>query len=469
MNARQKASYWKIFCRLILLWTIGEFALTGSKAQTSAEDVPAFKDDTNCTINCSGMEPFQEYVDANNWAAFRQMHSSEREAVRSEMVRRVLDKNYPRRLRNLAAGVLVSFNDDSGRRYFQDAIATSNPEALRDCFWELGYVGRFGWFQTNRPDMSWAEDLMIGALTNRMNLSRNAAYARGPMIKFDADELEVRELAVEDGCFAEILATMKSVKAMTVMPAMIKENPPFTYYLIGVMGKFGDTNVAPLIMDRLRSGDEINFKHAVWAAIDLKLDAAVPILLEHLGLRGKDSKLETYAINGLERLANKSAIPTLQAKLHFLDVVDQDKIRLLVLKLSGGDQVPSLLEMLRDQKFTQRAEIILRLEVLKDDRAVRDLAAVMKTDKESVMRSLAIRALGRTGTRNACSNLVEGLAVNYQNLVAWKIERERDFNQEFLGEIAQQLKTVTGQDFGTNAVEWSKWLEKHEIPAKQEK
>jgi hypothetical protein len=47
-----------------------------------------------------------------------------------------------------------------------------------------------------------------------MKLSRSAAYARGPMMRFDPDEMEARELAVEDGYFAEILATMKSAKAM---------------------------------------------------------------------------------------------------------------------------------------------------------------------------------------------------------------------------------------------------------------
>lgn len=133
-------------------------------------------------------------------------------------------------------------------------------------------------------------------------------------------------------------------------------------------------------------------------------------------------------------------------------------MQLLILKLQSEDPVPELLKLLRDPKFLARSKIVFRLEELKDNRAVNDLTTVLCTDPEAPMRAFAMSALASIRTSDAIEGLVKGLEANYDNVEKRKISRSHDYKKEYQQRILEELKEITGKDFGTNTKEWRKWL-----------
>ena len=415
---------------------------------SKAASVPEFVDDTQRFVAASMHEPLQEYVWANNFKALDTAFKLDRETVRLEMMRRASDESYPRRLRNLAAAVLMVRNDDAGRNYFKQQFQTLAVENV-DVYWIVGWYGRFGNRNTGEyPDMKWAEDLMIAALQDKRKLSQNEVY-RG---NYGRDALvEVRGIAIEIGHFQTILAKMKSEKALPVMLSLVDENhPSYADRIIRELGKFGDRSVEPLILKILNSRD-VRFGAAVTAAVDLKMKSVVPILLQRLH---RDDN--TYY--GLNELADAGILPVLRQKLPSLKSYERANAQLLILKLQREDPVPALLAFLRDQNFLLRSDVVFRLEELKDPRAVKDLTDVLCKDKESPMRTFALRALGAIRTNDALEGLVKGLDADYTNIIRRKVSNDHDFKKEFQNEILEELKQITGKDFGTDSSQWRQWL-----------
>jgi HEAT repeat protein len=368
------------------------------------------------------------------------------------MARRVEDETYPRRLRNLAAAVLLARNDDVGREYFRQQLEPLTVESV-DALWLVGYVGVYGGNRDSElPDMSWAEELMIAALQNKGTLSRDA-ICRCNYIEQEK-LVEVRELAVRMGSFPKILSNLKSKKALPVLIALVEENPPYiARSAITELGKFEDRSVEPLILRILRTHDD-RFDETVTAASDLKMRSAFSIILEHLDLNDKNGGI-AY---GLNALADSGDVPVLRTKLKTLKSYRRAEMQLLILKLQPEDPVPELLKLLRDRKFLARSDVVFRLEELKDNRAVKDLINVLCTDPDAPMRTFAMRALGTIRTSDAIEGLIMGLKANYNNVEKRKISQSHDYKKEYQQRILEELKEITGKDFGTNTKEWRKWL-----------
>lgn len=411
--------------------------------------VPEFVENTRPFLNSSRQEPIQQYLWVNNYKALETIFQKDREAVRLEMSRRVQDESYPRRLRNLAAVVLVVRNDEVGRNYFRGHLQEIDA-GIVDAYWILGWYAQYGTRETEEyPDMSWAEDLMIEALQDKRMLSRDE-ICRCHMIE-EQKLVEVRELAASVGKFPAVLARMKSSKGLHVILSVIKENPPFASDFVDVLGKYGDKSVEPLILQILSKHDD-RFASAIQAAVDLKMKSAVPILLKHV------NDEEGSSFYGLDNLADASILPTLRRKLPTLNSDQKADARMLIIKLQAGDQVPDLLALLRDPRFLHRMDVIFRLEELKDKRAVSDLTNVLCRDDEDSMRIFALRALATIGGAEAIEGLIKGLDADYYNVKGFKRSPEHNFKAEIQGEIVDKLKKLTSQDFGTDSQKWRKWL-----------
>lgn len=427
-------------------------ALEKQEMQAQAQDqttVPEFVENTRPFMNSSRTEPLQQYILVNNHEALDTTFRLDREAVKLEMRRRVGDESYPRRLRNLAAAVLVVRNDEVGRNYFRERLQIIDT-GIVDVYWILGSYAQYGTRETREyPDMSWAEDLMIEALQDKRTLSRDE-ICRCNMIE-EQKLVEVRELATEVGYFHAVLATMKSSKSLPVILSVIKENPSFASYFVYVLGKFGDESLKPLVLQILRRHDH-RFASAVQAAVDLKMKSAVPILLEHLN----DELSSSFF--GLDSLADASILPTLKRKLPTLNPDNKADARMLIIKLQGGDEVPALLALLRDARFPNRMDVIFRLEELKDQRAVSDLTDVLCRDADESMRIFALRALASIGGAGAIEGLIKGLDADYHNVKGFKRSLDYDFKARIQGEIVEKLKKLTSQDLGTDSQKWRKWL-----------
>jgi hypothetical protein len=412
-------------------------------------DIPAFVDNTTDRgINAPPFEHLQEIVWKNNIPALHKIAQLDREAVRKEMIRRVNDEQYPMRLRNLAAAILLVRNDDTGRKHLRQKIEPLTVEGV-GALWLIGYFAVYGSMGQveEYPDMEWAEDLMIDAIKNRTTLSRDA-ICRCNYIQ-DHKTVEVRELAVREGNFAEILAKMKSRKAFPVLLALIEENHPFIApTAIEHIGKFEDKSLEPLILGILEKYDD-RFDSAVISAISLKMHSAVPYILDHPRINSG------VGYSGLEYLAEASDLPRLREKLNTLEPYKRDDFRLLILKLEGGDPVPQLLSMLRDHKFQQRWDVVRWLSTLKDERAVKDLGVVLKSDPGDSIRLNTIWALRSIASPSAVEALISALGADFTN-VRWT---KSDMTpQKFRKEIADSLKEMTGQDFGQDRKAWKTWF-----------
>lgn len=314
MNIKRGITNFLFFGTLLILVELfpsAQIAQVDKESHTvAAVKVPVFVDDTEQHgINAPPNDLLQRNVWQNNFRALQETFELDRNAVRLEMIRRVQDENYPRRLRSLAAFVLVTRNDDVGRDYFRQQIDPLTVEGV-DTLWLMGYFGVYD--GARGADMAWAEDLMITALQDKRTLSRDA-ICRCNYVE-EQKRVEIRELAVEKGNFPQILSKLKSKKALPVMLALVEENPPYyAQNVVAELGKFEDKSVEPVILQILKSHDS-RFREAVIAAVDLKMRSAFPVILEHLDHNDEDGGTEY----GLNALADAGDLPILRQKLKTL-------------------------------------------------------------------------------------------------------------------------------------------------------
>lgn len=438
-------TYAVLVCHLSNTYAQQKVDETGERASSAI--VPEFVDDVRRIPAASLLEPVQLYVCANNSEALRSIFKLDAEMVRREMVRRVSDESYPRRLRNLAAAVVMLRNDAVGRDYFKRQVETLGIHMV-DVYYLIGWYGLFGNRETSEhPDMQWAEELMIAALQDKRTLVRDDVYVAKSLSEPILEE--VREVAVTVGMFPELLGKMKSKEALPVILSLIHENR-YAKDVIRPLGKFGDKRVEPVIMEILQKHDDC-YGSAIVAAIDLQMQSALPVLLRHL------DDPNTYY--GLNKLADASILPVLKRALPDLTSYAKADAQLLILKLQSEDPMPELLTLLRDTNFLGRSDVVHRLKELKDNRAVKDLTHVLCNDVADYMRTFSLRALASIRTADAVEGLIEGLSADYTYVERMKDTRSaEDYRRDFQAEIVNVLKDITKKDFGTNTKQWKKWL-----------
>jgi HEAT repeat protein len=88
------------------------------------------------------------------------------------------------------------------------------------------------------------------------------------------------------------------------------------------------------------------------------------------------------------------------------------------------------------------ARLTIRLRQLADDR-----------DSPLAVRQLALRTLGRRGSKEAASILIDHL---------------QDDNELLRRAAAESLKDLSGQNFGTNAARWRSWWQRHQHLSKEQ-
>jgi HEAT repeat protein len=415
--------------------------------------LPEFADDPVYGVNEDIMAPRQKLIFYRNYDAIKEILKYDPAAVREEMGRR-LEASQPMSLRLLAAAVLVLKNDDLGKQFF--LAHAKNLDDLGDLYVTLKSLAWSSeWLTGSAADLSWAEDLMIDALQNRTQLDRKNAMHVPQNIHWSEAKVEVRELAVTYGEFADLLARMRSEKGLPVIISLIKEYP---YYrlntAIGYLGRYKDERVGPLLLNILKryedSKHKDSYRFAASAAAEMGLKSAVPILLQHLD--------DEDSYEGLRVLADASAIPKIKAALPRLKSYALAEAELTVIYLQGGDLVPPLLQLLKRRAYLRRNDVIMRLEQLHDPRSAAAVSELLCHDPDWFVRWGSIRVLAAVKTKEAIAGLVNGLDCDYSKLNRGKTARDHDYNREYRDEIAAALKQITGRDFGTDKKQWMIWL-----------
>ncbi len=414
-------------------------------------NLPAFVDEPEYGTNEDIAAPRQQRIFNRNFNAMEEILKYDPARVRQEMLKR-LSADQPMSLRLIAASVLVLKNDDHGRQFF---IAQSKiPQGLGNVYVTFN---RLVWsakpLTGSETDLAWAEDLMIEALQNRTQVSRQVALPFPEFMRSDERMMEIRELAIRYGEFADHVAKMRSEKGLPVILSLLREKLPYRVKTcILYLGRYKDEQVGPVVLGILSSyEDEHTYSFAVRAASDLGLKAAVPILLRHL------SDEASYA--GLRSLADASAIPAIKAALPRLKSYARAEAELTLIHLQGGDVVPPLLRLLKRKDFLLRTDVLIWLEKLHDPRSIEAVTPALCHDKKASVRSWAIRVLAAVKNKEAVQGLVTGLGCDYSNIERWKTHSDHDFNTEFREEIAKALHQITGENFGPGQKQWQLWLD----------
>lgn len=416
--------------------------------------LPEFVDDPVYAGNEDIMAPRQKLIFFRNYGAIEEILKYDPAVVREQMRRR-LEASQPRSLRFLAAAVLVLKNDDLGKQFFLTHARIS--EDLGDLYITLKNLALSSESLTGCvADLSWAEDLMIEALQNRIQLDRKKALQVPQNISYSKATIEVRELAIDYGDVAVLLARMRSERGLPVIISLLKEYPSYRLKTaIGYLGRYKDERmVGPLLLDILNRHEDSKhndtYRFAAGAAVDMGLKSAVPILLQHLD--------DSDSYEGLRKLADTSAIPAIKAALPHLKSYARAEAELTIIELQGGDRVPSLLQVLKRRDYLLRNNVIMRLEQLHDPGSVATVSELLCKDPDWFVRWGAVRVLAAVKTNEALAGLINGLDCDYSRLNRGKTAPDHDYNGEFRGEIVSTLKRLTANDFGTDKKQWTIWL-----------
>lgn len=413
----------------------------------------------------------------NNYAVFLAVPKLPDSVVVREMRSRMRRPWSSMSLRILAAGTLAAYGNSEGQA-FLIRTAGGTGEAARSAVWMIGKVPEVRVCEGAKPipvDMHWAEEFMMRSLKDRRVLwqrqvpdwVKKGLKARG----WEKDEAErmmeeskVRMVhtAIDDGHFPERLAEMKSDKALPLLFELIREGPSGVLCL----SAYDKPKIEAFVMEILRNRDpdgNLYYRHPEAATVAAKLgikQAVEPLLLDLDLDYQKGWGPQTKSIyEALLVLGDASIIPVIEAKLPVLKGSSRDHARLTILRLRSGDIVPGLVELLREPAFSLRLKVIRLLAELKDRRAVPALLEVMRSDSFSPNCSGAIEALGKIGGREAVEGLVRGLELDFWHLQRFKART--DYNPEIKREIGAALKAATGQDLGTDAASWKRWLANH--------
>jgi HEAT repeat protein len=441
-----------------LLWLLVVSLLVGCGVSQSEPHIiqqvklPDFVDDAKYRRpNEELAAPRQKLIYFRNLDAMHELFRHDTTLVRQEMVRR-LAPDQPMSLRLIAATVLALKNDEQGKQFF---IAQSKiPQGLGDVYVTFDHLaGSAKALTGSEADLSWAEDLMIEALQNRTRVSKREALQS--RINSSDRMIEIREMAVYYGGFATHLAKMRSEKGLPVILSLLREYQFYTLNMcIAHLGGYKDERVGPVVLDILRKHQDAEGKDtygpAVRAASDLKLKAAVPILLRHL------DDPDSYA--GLKAVADASVIPTIKAALPRLKSDARAEAELTLIHLNGDDVVPPLLRLFGRQEFERRFEIMSRFEELRDPRTVATAASALCNDKDAGVRYASMRMLAAMRSREAMQGLISGLGCDYFTLERPKTSPDYDYNGEYREAIAKTLQKVTGENFGVDQQRWALWL-----------
>ena len=183
-------------------------------------------------------------------------------------------------------------------------------------------------------------------------------------------------------------------------------------------------------------------------------------------------------IEALERIGDSRATPPLQdlilskGKMEKPGVNNDPEIvqqrlaaaRIAVASLDSDDHIGKLCELLTDVSFDefQRRSVVWCLGRRPDPRAIPFLAKAIKTDPSGAVVNQAITVLAEFKYKAAVDALIECFPADFRDKNDWK----RAFTPEmFRDNIADTLRSLTGQPIGPDQAQWLNWWKAHRATA----
>lgn len=398
--------------------------------------------------------------DRSNWHLAVALRSYDPLGARREMERRMRQDDD--RLSALYAASLAAWlgSPDAALRLLE-ALKESDFEHVVNAHAALKLALRE--FKTDPPEA--LVELAMAALSDQR-------YATGlEKTNFSRDTvLKLSYLADEEGGLTFMLGHLKCYAAVPLLKRMAGGTPP-SRGAASALGVLRDERGMAVLMEALRKHEsELNiwsgslfpepFCRAAAALGSLKCREALPILLNHLCHRD--------VIEAVEAIGDRSAVPALEGIVAAgkpQQIIgggpesDQNALwaaRIALATLKEGDPVPRWCELLHDQTLGEfaRREVVFRLGDHPDPRAIPHLIQAIKTDSSGAVANQAIGVLSVYRHKEAVAGLIDCFDADFKGKADWK----RAYTPEMFQEnIAETLRTLTGQPLGPDKELWLKW------------
>jgi HEAT repeat protein len=311
------------------------------------------------------------------------------------------------------------------------------------------------WQKRELPE--WLVDLYLAILSDNRFVTglENTNWQKGTSFTISSCETANLVFALGDG------------KCGKVVPLLIErvKRRQADWYTLNALGEIGDARAVSVLIESVKGGyfDEQQFELAVYALGKLKARDAVPVLLDDIEY--------PISIETLGEIGDPRAVPALREIVAAKGGIvrkgkpvtpEHDGERLYAAKvalahLDGENEVLHLAAMLADPTLERnhRYDVVMRLGMRPDPRAIPHLVRVIKTDSDHYIIDMAIQALSEFKYKAAVEGLIDCFDVTFKEENLGKGEHVTAATYRNL--LARSLQRITGQPFGADKEQWLTW------------
>jgi HEAT repeat protein len=328
--------------------------------------------------------------------------------------------------------------------------------------------------RTNPP--AWLVEMACAALSDdRYMTGLQNARIDGATNVFSSDTIIIMSYSADEN--ADLTLALGWSRCTNATPFLIKMAKKTNGRRGPVMalGEMGDPRAIPVLIEfvkqkgsstTLKGGQVLSddFLRPVEALGNLHAKEAVPVLLDYIQFPD--------VIDALEQIGDSRVVEPLQKLIAANGKVagapadaelEQERVaeaKIAVASLDTTDRTSKLCELLTDASFNefQRRSVVWRLGEQPDSQAIPFLAKAIKTDPSGAVVNQAITVLAVFKHKTAVDALIDSFDADFKMKTDWK----RAYKPEmFRDNIADSLRTLTGQQIGTDKDQWLKWWTAH--------
>jgi HEAT repeat protein len=342
-----------------------------------------------------------------------------------------------------AARYLLDLDDPEARQRIGACLAGDDPRLLHNAAAVLRlHVDR-------DPRQTWGVQQMLRLLDDDRLLGEHEPVGNDA----SGDAYDDQSAVFDEICWD--LGAMRLREATAPLIAVVQRRPQVSGAAIA-LGLIGDAASGPVLLatlvderGRLRAGQ-------ARALGSLRVDEAVPTLLEHLARRYDDGSRyhERVAIEALGQIGDARAAAPLRRYLDEAGAPYRSEARLALVLITSSTPGPDLVELLRHE--TQRSaqgKLVAALRQRGDTRAARPLAALVQATGDPWVKAQGIALLGDLAGDEAIDALITLLAQPDQRVSLDGGATELSLHQV----IADALQRATGQALGPDPAAWRRW------------
>ena len=398
-------------------------------------------------------------------------------AMQDELLLRMQDAKQIWEIRMLYAVVLANQGNTAAQKFIIDRYQAAGDDHIYEVMQAIYWTWRMPWFDQfikdnpPTPDMKWAEELMLAALSDKRLIHIDVSIS---------EDFAIRTLAVHYGSFEIILTAQKSKKALPVFCNFVTESlqlaPEEDLFpeglgfnevskIVNCLAEFDDVAVEPVMLEVVRcavlkKADEWALSYAMKWLVARKNQAVIDIAKEGLDLG------HIYdALIGTKHAPYLDAIRAKLAELKDGDLVGPELYRqscartaakLILIMGDKADPVPKLMDFVDDSNNERRNDAIYLLKEIKDPRCVSWAEKTALVEKQWFALVCLIELLGEIPGDSATEALINLLDAPFD-----KVRSENDIHykaQDNHLQISAELEKRTGKKFGVNSAPWRKWL-----------